>query len=131
MGWSGQVDAALPALVDLRVELERTIPGDGERLVFERWVEFDSARTTGVALLRGGAGGQALEQLTRAAQLRPERGDVHLLVAVAALLLDELPLARSAAARSVELCPRILETPQGRVALALDRTGRLAELARQ
>lgn len=98
------------------------LPGpsdDPEVLAFQRRVRFEEARSAGVIELQTGRDGDALRDLVAAASLRPERADVHLLVAVAAARLGEGRVSRAALRRALEACPRLLETRQGRLALAL------------
>ncbi len=56
----------------------------------------------------------AVDRLLSAAELRPERADVHLYVAAALQRLGSARGAAAALARALELCPRALETPAGR-----------------
>ncbi|MCP3917401.1 MAG: hypothetical protein GY711_17790 [bacterium] len=92
---------------------------DGEVRRFAREVGFVRALSGGFGALAGGHDGMALDELTRAASLRPERAQVHLLVALAAWRTSNPRVARAAAGRAYQLCPRLLETPQG--ARALDQ----------
>ena len=82
-------------------------------------VEFLASLRRGVAALAGGDARGAAGDLVRAAELRPERADTHLYLAAALAHLGVDDGARKAAARAVELCPRVVETPPGRRVLAL------------
>jgi hypothetical protein len=55
----------------------------------------------------------AADELLSAAELRPERADVHLYVSAAMQRLHIDRAAQAALARALELCPRALETPAG------------------
>ncbi len=61
----------------------------------------------------------AVDRLLSAAELRPERGDVHLYIAAALQRLGSARGAAAALARALELCPRALETPAGKRASGL------------
>ena len=102
-----------------RGQLASALPGDPEVAQFERQVRFDAARTGGVSDLDRDLDLSALEQLTLAAEMRPDRADVHLFVALAAGRLGLVDLAQKAGRRAQDLCPRLLGTPQGQRALAL------------
>ncbi|MEE8469286.1 MAG: hypothetical protein V3T22_12570, partial [Planctomycetota bacterium] len=112
-------DPTLGHLEGYRGQLASALPGDPEVAQFERQVRFDAARTGGVSDLDRDLDLSALEQLTRAAEMRPGRADVHLFVALAAGRLGLVDLAQKAGQRAQDLCPRLLETPQGQRALAL------------
>ena len=112
-------DDSLPSLSEARAELARRLPREAEVLAFERSARLDSRRLTGVLALDRGLPREALMALLDAIELAPERADLHLFTALALDLLDQPPAARAAFERATELCPRILETPQGERALAL------------
>ncbi len=98
---------------------------DTELREFVEHVEFLDRLRLGVGLLTAAAAGQAVEPrsvvdpLTRAAELRPERADVHVYNAAAFAVLGFDEAARKAAAVAVAACPRVAETPAGRRAIAL------------
>ena len=79
----------------------------------------------GVALLAGDpsrdAAIAALDPLTRAAQARKERGDVHAYVAVALSRIGS-PAALKAIDAALARCPRLAETDVGRRAKDLGLT---------
>lgn len=56
----------------------------------------------------------AADLLLSAAELRPERADVHLYIAAALQRLGSARGAAAALARALKLCPRALETPAGK-----------------
>jgi spermidine synthase len=82
-----------------------------EHLVSE--LAFLEAVRTGVTRLSAGDARSALEPLTTAAELRPERGDVHLYLAAALQAVGVDAGARAAYAAAIERCPRIFLTPPG------------------
>jgi len=94
-------------------------PGDPEVRELAGEIRFLGALRSGVAALGTGAARAALEPLLDAAELRPERADVHLYVAAALARSGEMRGAQAAAARALELCPRAAETAQGRRAIEL------------
>ena len=102
-----------------RAAIPAPLADDPEVRQFDRQVRFYGARLGGVLDLARGEDRRAFASLTLAASLRPERADVHLFVALAALGSGQPGVARRAASRAYELCPRLLETPQGRKALEL------------
>ena len=73
----------------------------------------------GVSHLGGGRVDFAVVALVSAAELRPERADCHLYLAVALQRNGAATAARAAWAKAHELCPDIMETKQGKRALAL------------
>jgi spermidine synthase len=109
------VDQALrPALQD----------ADAEVADFVRDVRFLRAIRDGVSRLAQSDPRAASAALIDAADLAPERADVHLYLALALQQLEVGEGARAALERARELCPRILETPAGARALSLGlRTG--------
>lgn len=145
--WGGSKDAALASLREARiaqawaeVELRRrtmtpeaarersllnleAIPSaqrnDPEVRAFVDEVEFLFGLRSGIAALTGGDPRAALVALLRSAELRPERGDVHAYVALALWAGGNEPAARKAAARAVQTCPRIAETPAGQRCMTL------------
>ena len=104
---------------ELLAELDALGVREVEARALAREVRRDEARLAGVAALGRGEGLAALDSLTRAVELAPERGDGHLFVALAAARSGQADLARAAARRAYELCPRLLETGPGRLALEL------------
>jgi len=104
----------------LDVWLARLGDGDDPEVQqFRRQVKFDAMRTGGVKDLAAGRHSEALAKLTTAIELRPERADLHLFMALVAQRLGSAELALRAWERALELCPRILETPQGQRAQQL------------
>ena len=104
----------------LDVWLARLGDGDDPEVQqFRRQVKFDAMRTRGVKDLAAGRHSEALAKLTTAIELRPERADLHLFMALVAQRLGSAELALRAWERALELCPRILETPQGQRAQQL------------
>ena len=102
----------------LRPALELS-PPDPEALDVRGEVDFLTALRSGVSSLASGAVEPAAQRLLDAAELRPERADVHLYVA-AALARDGMAKgARAAAAKALELCPGVARTPQARRAVEL------------
>jgi spermidine synthase len=88
----------------------------GRALVSEQ--RFLACLRAGVSLI-GSDAQSAADRLLEAAELRPERADVHLYVAAAMQRLGSARAARAAYARALELCPRALETSAGLRALKL------------
>jgi hypothetical protein len=82
-------------------------------------VTFLGALRRGVARLGAGEPLEALGPLTTAAELRPERADVHLYLAAALQAQGAESAAAAAWSAARERCPRILETSAGARALAL------------
>ncbi|MEM7311483.1 MAG: hypothetical protein AAF682_32780, partial [Planctomycetota bacterium] len=82
-------------------------------------LRFLEALNRGVARLRGGDPEGALGPLTTAAELRGERADVHLYLALALQRAEVEAGAKAAFAAALERCPRVLATPAGERALAL------------
>lgn len=80
---------------------------------FQDEVEFLYQLRRGVSALQSQHAEAALDALVRAAELRPERGDVHVYLAAARAQLGLDDGARASLAKARELCPRILETPAG------------------
>lgn len=132
--------AGLALAPSLRRDLDRELalaqrlaPADPELAAFARELEHSRARLAGLAALSldpSPAGARAaLPQLLRAAELRPERADAHLFVAVALERMGELEAARAALRRAREQCPRIALTPPGLQArrLGFPATPALAE----
>jgi tetratricopeptide (TPR) repeat protein len=104
----------------LEVWLDRLGEGDDPEIQqFRRQVKFDAMRTGGVQDLAAGRYSEALAKLTTAIELRPERADLHLFMALVAQRLGSAELALRAWERALGLCPRILETPQGQKAQQL------------
>ncbi len=104
----------------LEVWLDRLGEGDDPEIQqFRRQVKFDAMRTGGVQDLAAGRYSEALAKLTTAIELRPERADLHLFMALVAQRLESAELALRAWERALGLCPRILETPQGQKAQQL------------
>ncbi len=83
-------------------------PGDPELVAFEAEREFLAVLRNGVARLASDPAG-ALPDLVRAAELRGERADVHLYLAVA-LERTGSPAAPKALAAALERCPRLVST---------------------
>jgi spermidine synthase len=81
-----------------------------------RLAAFDEARTAGFRALQKGLYADALVRCTRAVELRPERADVHLFLAMAAAGAGRPGPASKALRRALQLCPRLLETEQGKAA---------------
>lgn len=113
-----------------RSALERDVQRVGEELAldpearaFVNEFEFFDHLRRGVALLQGSTdrevAGQAADLLLRSTELRPERADAQLYVAVALHRLGLKPGADAAFARAQALCPRIMETSAGNRALGL------------
>ncbi len=92
---------------------------DPEVLLFGRLTRFEGARTGAVSDLAQGRFEEAMAKLIDAIDLRPQRGDLHLYMALAAQGLEEPAIALRAWERALALCPRILETPQGLIAQRL------------
>ncbi len=82
-------------------------------------LRFLDALRSGVSRLAAGDFDAAITRLTIAAELRRERGDVHLYLAVALQGNKSEKGARAAWDEARARCPRILSTPAGRRALAL------------
>lgn len=109
-------------------ELDALAAREVEARALAREVRTAQARLAGIAALGRGDGRAALDDLTRLVELAPERADGHLFVALAAARLGQAELARAAARRAFELCPRLLETGPGRLALELGLPAPLAAL---
>jgi len=92
---------------------------DPEVAQFRRQVKFDAMRTGGVLDLAAGRNDEALAKLTSAIELRPERADLHLFMALVAQRLGHVDLALRAWEEALQRCPNILATPQGLSALRL------------
>ncbi len=107
------------ALDEALAPARRLAPADPEVEGFLRQVRFLRSIRDGVALLAQGRPRAASGRLLDAAELMPERADVHLYLALALQQLELDAGARAAFERARELCPRILETTPGRRALAL------------
>ena len=105
--------AELGELTDYRNALATDFADDPERLEFERSITFEAQREAGVLALSQGAGRAALAPLLDAIDLRPERADLYLFLALALERTGDRRNASNAASKALELCPRILETPQG------------------
>ncbi|MBL8801697.1 MAG: fused MFS/spermidine synthase [Planctomycetes bacterium] len=82
-------------------------------------LEFLEQLRAGVAALAVNDARAGLRGCLRAAELRPERADVHLYVAAALHALGQSSGAQAALAKAQQLCPRWRETPQGQRALRL------------
>jgi spermidine synthase len=82
-------------------------------------LEFLEQLRAGVAALGVNDARGGLRGCLRAAELRPERADVHLYVAAALHALGQSAGAQAALAKAQQLCPRWRETPQGQRALRL------------
>jgi len=82
-------------------------------------LEFLEQLRAGVAALGVSDARGGLRGCLRAAELRPERADVHLYVAAALHALGQSAGAQAALAKAQQLCPRWRETPQGQRALRL------------
>ena len=108
---------------DLDTELglaeEHLGPGHPSLVVFVDELRFLDALSLGVSRLGRGEVSSTLEPLTTAAELRPERGDVHLYLACALQRAGADAAAAAAWGAARERCPRILETPAGRRVLDL------------
>ena len=104
---------------ELTVAAEALAPDDPALLHFTGELAFVEALRRGVSLLSAGDSRTALEPLTTAAELRPERGDVHLYLAAALQAAGVDAAAQRAFEAARERCPRILETPPGERVLAL------------
>jgi len=106
--------------LDLERELARALElagADPEVRDFEAELEFLGALREGVGWLANAApqaGQLALERLLTAAELRPERADVHLYVAAALDRLGEAAAARAALEQARRRCATVRETPAGR-----------------
>lgn len=119
----GVSDARFDSL-DLERELDaaRTEdPHSPELKALVREVEFVEALRVGVNLLASDAQ-LALPSLVKAAELQPERADVHLYLAVALQKLKSKAAPR-ALERALSLCPRLAETREAERARALGLTG--------
>lgn len=92
-------------------------PGDPELVAFEGEREFLAALRSGVARLAADPAG-ALPDLVRAAELRRERADVHLYLAVA-LERTGSSAAGKALDAALSRCPRLAATREGQRARAL------------
>jgi len=104
----------LPPQPGAAAELARALelaPTDPEVRAFAAEREFLEVLRRGVSTLAGDPEG-ALLDLVRAAELRPERGDVHLYLAVA-LEKTGNPNAAKALAAALERCPAIARTREG------------------
>jgi spermidine synthase len=111
---------ALEAQGDLGAELARArqlAAGDPELLLFEEEREFLERLRRGVAALASDPA-RALPDLVRAAELRRERADVHLYLAVALERTGDSAAAKALAA-ALERCPGIARTREGRRARQL------------
>lgn len=124
-------DTGAPLLAELLPELGPLAGREVEAAVLAREIQFEDARGRGLSALEAEDGRTALDYLTRAAQMRPLRADIHLFVSLAALRVGEAPVARAAAARAAELCPRILETRPGEQALRMGLPRNLLEGTRR
>jgi hypothetical protein len=112
-------DPEVPSLTAVRDRLLRELPDDAEAQAFERAVRLDQLRLGAVIALGAGQAKESMALLLDAIALAPERADQHLFLALALELLGESRGAQAARMRAFELCPRLLETPQGRRALEL------------
>jgi spermidine synthase len=86
---------------------------DPEVQDFVAEVEFLAALRSGAASLQAGGGREALEALVRAAELRPERADVHGYLAVALERAGRTDAAAAAWERALRACPGFERTPAG------------------
>jgi spermidine synthase len=108
-------DAAFPAAVvaALGPALEAA-ERDPEVAELLQELEFRTSLRAGEAALRSGQiDDPGIERLVRAAELRPERADVHLYLAAAWRQRGDVRLAQAALYRALDLCPRAFETPAG------------------
>ncbi len=81
--------------------------------------EFLDVLRRGVGALAQGDARAALRDCVRAAELRPERADVHLYVAACLARLGESAASHAALARAERMCPRWRDTGVGQRALRL------------
>lgn len=113
--------ARADASVTLREALalaRRLARTDPERLEFEAELEFLEVVRRGVSSLAAGDAQGAQLALERAVELRPERADVALYLAVARERAGD-PDASAAVERAAALCPGLARTPEGLRARAL------------
>ena len=92
---------------------------DPEVLAFREELEFTASLRRGVAALGSGDVATAVREVVTAAELRPERGDVHAYAAAALHAAGDLRAARSAAQKALQSCPQIARTPAGARAMQL------------
>ncbi|MFT7676502.1 MAG: spermidine synthase [Planctomycetota bacterium] len=118
--------AGLQAFRTHAAEAARSLSGDPEWLHLARTAAFESARQEGLLLLRSGSWKGAMERLLSAAEIRPERADIHLYVALAADGLRDTQAALGALRHSLRLCPGLLETAPGQVATQIGFSKSLA-----
>ena len=118
-----------PALEPIEVYVAR-LDGlqDPEVRRFGERVQFQRAYQAGWDSLVLGEPRVALELFREAQRLRPRRAAVHLHAALAAHRAGEPQVARELADLAYELCPRLLETPEG---VRLSKLGLPAGLLRQ
>ena len=110
--WRAEIDREL-------ARAARLAPGDPDVEGFRGDVRFLRALREGVSLVAGGDAAGALGPLITAAELRPERADVHLYLALALHALGSGEAAGAAMKKALEACPRLRETPAGRRASLL------------
>ncbi|MBK7876579.1 MAG: fused MFS/spermidine synthase [Planctomycetes bacterium] len=103
---------ATALLREARGLARRSARGDPELVEFEEELEFLDVVRRGVAELAKPDAHAAQLALERAAELRPERADVALYLAVARERAGD-PDAARAVERAVALCPRLARTPEG------------------
>lgn len=127
---SADLEARLTAARSLQV-------GDPDLARFVLETEFLDAQWSGLAALAASpardAAELALEPLVRAAELRRERADVHLHVAIALERLGS-QAAQKALDEALARCPRLAETAEGesarRLGISADSWERMLESAR-
>lgn len=100
-------------------EAAQALGQDPEWLHLARTASFEVARQEGVLMLRAGNWVSAMDRLLSAAEIRPERADIHLFVALAADGLKDTKAALGALRHSLELCPGILATAPGQLAVQI------------
>ncbi len=127
-GWK---DEAEPASLERSLERARALaPDDPELRELEGDIAFVADLRAAVgALASQGNLAQALGSLRRAANARPERGDVRLYLALALERAGD-PTAPAELARALEVCPGIARTPAGERCRSLGLSDRAWTLAR-
>jgi spermidine synthase len=107
------------AAAELEEAARRLGRDDPALRAFAEELRFLDALRDGVARLSAGDARAAVPELVTAAELRPERGDVHLYLSAALQEVGAGDGARAAWKAAHERCPRILQTSAGARVLAL------------
>ncbi|MBL6720725.1 MAG: hypothetical protein ISQ08_04870 [Planctomycetes bacterium] len=112
-GELGQARPSGRARDEALAEARTLCPGEPALAALEAELEGAGAVARGLGLLVGGQAREALDPLSRAAELRPTLPVRHLQVALAAEAAGLGELALAALAEALGLCPPLLETRAG------------------